>query len=793
MPTSPVSASARPALGTWLARLPSVLAASRARQIALWGAVALGLGGVAVSVGMWGVMQSPPAVATRAALDIAALLSVVLAYLLLTGRRRLVVSTQTAPIRMLWGLLALALVLLGMEALFAVTVDAVVDPKSRLPINTETATVAGVTMVAEALFTAALLAGLRSLVLYRRKPLAVGLWSGFLICALGFGLSISGAVSTDEARLYLPVVFLLGSVVFALLCSFRQGWVGVLSLRQRAIAAAATTLLCATLIGLFLLRDEGPARAAVAGAVLDGGSLTYAAAVSFAMERLTRVALLAGVLYTLTATLVLLFQLPTSEALAQRAGERRAMRALVDLLGRGLDIDSISQAVALAPVEAGLADAAWMAVPDPDSGTLTPRIAAAYPLAPEAAGAAADHRALADGASGGPLVIEHAAADHRVRTRPGSDLGSLVALRLGTGPEAGTLVVARKSPEGFQPDDVVALETFAAQAGLTLANAHLFAGALEREKLERELSLAREVQQRLLPETLPEIAGARLAAIEKPAQVVGGDYYDAIAIDDNCLGIIVADVSGKGAGAAFYMAEMKGIFQAASRLTRSPSEFLCRANEALSPSLKRGAFVSAIYGVLDADAGTLALARAGHCPALVVRAAPEASGEGMRQEARGTTQLGELASGDSATRTGESKRGSKSTRQPQLGTGDSEPRTHAARGSTEYIRPDGLALGMDRGPLFERTLAETKLTLGAGDVVILFTDGLVEARDASGEGYGYDRLAQSAARLCAGGHTCDPAALRDALLDDVARFSGQPETDDDVTILVVAWDGPAPA
>ncbi|OZC03577.1 PP2C family protein-serine/threonine phosphatase [Rubricoccus marinus] len=759
MPTTTAPASDRPSLGARLSRLPSVMVSSRVRQVAFWSVVALGLGGVAFANGSLGIARTPPSVGVRIGLDLVAVFSVALAYLLLTGRRRQRLGTPTEPIRVLWRLLLLAVLLLGAEFSFSLLVEGAVDAKSRLPMDLPTALVAGSALVTEALFVAALLAGLRTLVLYRRKPLAVGLWRGLLLATLLLGLITAGMLPSDDGRrLATAFVLMLGSV-FALACAFRQGWVGALSLRQRAIAAAAAALLGGALTGLFALRvTGGAARFPIADALMNGRTLAYSASVSVPVDLVIRLVLIAGVLYTLTATLVLLFQLPTSEALAQRAGERRAMRSLVDLSGQGLDVDSISQAVALAPVEAGLADAAWVALPDPDSGTLTPRIASAHPLSTQAASGAADHRALADGASGEPLVIEHAAADHRIRTRPGSDLGSLVALRLGTGPEAGTLIVARRSPEAFQPDDVAALETFAAHAGLTLANARLFASALERENLEREMALAREVQQRLLPETLPEVAGARLAAIEKPAQTVGGDYYDAVTIDDHCLGIIVADVSGKGAGAAFYMAEMKGIFQAASRLTRSPSEFLCRANEALSPSLKRGAFVSAIYGVLDAEAGTLSLARAGHCPALVVRAAPEASGEPTRTGA-----------GESAV-----------------------PSSDVAR-RTEYVRPDGLALGLDRGPLFERTLAETQITLAAGDVVILFTDGLVEARDASGEGYGYDRLADAAARLCARMDHCDPAALRDALLDDVARFSGHPETDDDVTVVVVAWDGLTPA
>lgn len=707
-----------------------MLTATQGRRLVLWGVASAALVGVAVAVGAFGLSGSPPSGPIRVGLDLAGILSVSLAYLLLTGRPRLQLGTTSAPLQTLWTLLLLATGLLAFEALCAVLVEGVVDAKSRLPENLETAVVAGLATVAEGVFVGALLGGLRSLVLYRKRRVALWLWGGLVLCVLGFGLTVVAALPGEANERLAPVFFIVLGGVFALGCAFRQSWVSALSLRQRAVAAALVVALGGALTGLFFLRVDGPARLAV-GPLSQGDGVAYAAAISMPIDMMTRLVLLAGVLYALTASLVLLFQLPTSETLVQRAGERRAMRALADLTGKGLDVDTLSDAVARAPVDAGLADAAWVALPNPDRGDLTPRVLAAHPVSAAVAEQAANARALVEAAEAAPFVVEHAAADHRVRARPGDGIGSLAAFALGRGPDAGVLVVTRRSSEAFQPDDVSALETFSSQAGLALANARLFASVLEKERLARELAVAREVQQRLLPKELPCIAGVRLAAIETPAQVVGGDYYDAVALSDDCLGLVVADVSGKGAGAAFYMAEMKGIVQAASRLTRSPSEFLVRANEALASSLQRGAFVSAIYGVLDASAGTLAIARAGHCPALMIR----------------------------------------------------------RDGTTEYLRPDGLALGLDRSGLFGKTLQEAKVNLAPGDVCLLYTDGVVEARNASGEQYGYDRLAAAASRECPREGPCDPTALRDALLEDVAAFTGHAEAEDDVTLVVAAWDG----
>src|SRR5690606_37698681 len=134
-------------------------------------------------------------------------------------------------------------------------------------------------------------------------------------------------------------------------------------------------------------------------------------------------------------------------------------------------------------------------------------------------------------------------------------------------------------------------------------------------------------------------------------------------------------------------AELKGIFQSVSRLTQSPAEALARANEALASSLGKNDFITAVYDVLPLAEGTLTLARAGHCPVALAR----------------------------------------------------------ADGSVELLRSGGLGLGLDRGPLFRRALQEQTLALQPGDTLVLYTDGLVEARNRAGEEFGYERLARTLA------------------------------------------------
>jgi serine phosphatase RsbU (regulator of sigma subunit) len=441
-------------------------------------------------------------------------------------------------------------------------------------------------------------------------------------------------------------------------------------------------------------------------------------------------------LYGITALLTLLFSLPATGAYAQRAGEVRAFRTLSALTldpSQGLDRERLAATMARAPVEAGIARAAWVALADPSRGTLAPTVVAANGLAVEAAARFVDAAALAQAAleQHAPLVLPRAAADHRVRARPGDGVGSLLVLPLvAGGQDHGALFAARATPDAFDEDETAALEAFAGQAALALSHASLFSEAIERERLARELALARDVQRRLVPAALPEVAGATLSARMRSAHEVCGDYYDVAELGGGCVGLLVADVAGKGAVAAFHMAQLKGIFQASASLSHSPGEFLARANEALRPSLGPRSFVSAVYAVLDPEAGRLTVARAGHCPAVLVR-----------------------------------------------------------DGKAWPLRAPGLGLGLDAGPLFKRTLVEQSVDLQPGDVVALYTDGFIETRDSGGHEFGYQRLNEAVVEAAARQDAEPARVVRDHLFRTLDAFADPDAAVDDTTLVVLSWGG----
>lgn len=712
-----------------------MLAGGRTRRALLWGVVALGyILLVTYHVGITAVGEPPSAITlTLINLSVAACVGV-FAFLLSGFFTRRLFN----PARALWTPLVTgalgALLAAGLVAATGGSVE--VDLETAVPEGFADVTqIVGVALI-ETVVALVLLFSLRALVLFKRTAGSVRNWRIMIGLMVAAALVLVGSGATDPVNSNLFHVILVGAAVVAMvLNAFRLAWIVYLSFRQKMIALGLSVGLIVLLAYFLQMRYVAagvPMRDMPAvGPELE---LTLTTIFSQPLSQFVVMTFGFGVLYATTAVLSLLFHLPTAAALQQKTGEMEALQALARLSGEVFDRDKLVDTIAGAPVEAGVAQATWLALIDEESGSLAPKIAAANGLTPMQIKALTDYEALARDALAeqDPILLRQAPADHRVRARPGDGIGSLLVLPLRAHAEPlGALFATRAVAEGFEDDDVGALATFAGQAALALNNADLFAERLERERLERELAIAREVQQKLLPQHLPRTPGVALSATSVPAAEVCGDYYDFVEIGDGCFGVIVGDVSGKGTSAAFYMAELKGIFQSASKLTRSPAEFLVRANEALAGSLGKNAFITAVYGVLDTEAGTFTLARAGHCPV-----------------------------------------------------------AHAhADGTVDLLRSDGLGLGLDRGPLFRRALKEQQIELKPGHAFVLYSDGLVETRDHAGNEYGYDRLAAAVARH----HGLAPDALRDALLNDLYQFAGHDAWDDDLTLVVVKWDGASDA
>lgn len=301
----------------------------------------------------------------------------------------------------------------------------------------------------------------------------------------------------------------------------------------------------------------------------------------------------------------------------------------------------------------------------------------------------------------------------------------------------GLLVLEPGAAGGFDERNRQLAAKLASQATLALENALLYEELREQDRMRGELQVARAVQQKLLPRTAPTATGFELDGLCRPATEVGGDYYDFLRLDDDHLGVVIADVSGKGASASLYMAELKGMMLSLATLERSPRSLLVELDRHLGPSLDRKVFVSMLYGVLDAPARRFTFARAGHSPLLHVRAAGSTAGERSSPPGRPC--------------------------------------------DCQLLAPPGIALGLSDGPLFEDKLEETSLELRAGDAVVLVTDGVTEAMSPAGETFGNPRLLDVVGR----GAGDDAVKLRTRILEAVDRHVDTAPRFDDLTLVVI--------
>ena len=265
--------------------------------------------------------------------------------------------------------------------------------------------------------------------------------------------------------------------------------------------------------------------------------------------------------------------------------------------------------------------------------------------------------------------------------------------------------------------------------------ADLLTEAAEKRRLEEELRIAREIQMSLLPAEPAALPGLAVTAACRPAREVGGDYYDFIRLDEHRLGVLVADVSGKGTSAAFYMAELKGVVLSLSRFHQSPRALLIEVNRILSASLDSRTFITMTYAVVDLAARRLTYARAGHTPLIRV------------------------------------------------------PRAPAGPPAPEVLAPDGLVVGLQfdgAAEKFAELLEESAFPIGTGDLIALFTDGVTEAMNADSDLFGEERLSRTLAEQV----HLPSHELKRRILGDVEAFAGGAEQHDDVTIVLLRVGGP---
>jgi sigma-B regulation protein RsbU (phosphoserine phosphatase) len=251
---------------------------------------------------------------------------------------------------------------------------------------------------------------------------------------------------------------------------------------------------------------------------------------------------------------------------------------------------------------------------------------------------------------------------------------------------------------------------------------------IESRALEHDLAIASEIQSNLVPKRMLKVPGYDVSAYYRPSKEVGGDYYDFITIDDENEGVIVADVSGKGVPGSLVMTMARAFIRMEAERSRntSPADTLMKANRMLAQDIKKGMFVTALYCILNKRTNELRVASAGHNPLAIWRAA---------------------------------------TNQVQL------------------VNPNGIALGFDKGPVFERTVKDEKIVLGHGDRIVAFTDGTVEAMNAQNQEFGDERFYTLIRDLA----PRDSNQMLNLLVKALDEHKGNAPQSDDITIVTLRY------
>src|SRR5712692_1988 len=276
----------------------------------------------------------------------------------------------------------------------------------------------------------------------------------------------------------------------------------------------------------------------------------------------------------------------------------------------------------------------------------------------------------------------------------------------------------------FSQSDFVVFKSIAEQSAFALYNAIIYSEANEKKRLDHDLEIARDIQRILLPAEAPAVNGFEISGINVPARQVSGDYFDYIKVDDQRLGVAIADVSGKGVPASLIMAICRSVLRSQAAQNPSPADVLKKVNRQLYPDIKEDMFISMAYLILDHVHNGVTLARAGHDAPLLYKRSSQ---------------------------------------------------------SVTPVKPPGMVVGIDSGNVFDRITGDFPIRLERDDCLVLYTDGVTEALDADGNEFGVERTMQSV--RASAGHGAQAIITR--LIDDLRNFVGSHPQNDDITLIAI--------
>jgi serine phosphatase RsbU (regulator of sigma subunit) len=274
----------------------------------------------------------------------------------------------------------------------------------------------------------------------------------------------------------------------------------------------------------------------------------------------------------------------------------------------------------------------------------------------------------------------------------------------------------------FAGKDIELLIAASNQTAIAIENARLYEEEAIKIKFDRELDVARKIQEGLLPVNVPQIRNLDTAGIMIPAMQIGGDYYDLIKVSDTQMFIIVGDVSGKGLSASFYMSKLQTMIQLFCDATKSPKDVLVELNQKIAGNIQKQWFITLTIAFVDVAKRSIKICRAGHTPTLKY-----------------------------------------------------------SNGVVNYIKPNGMGVGLEFGPLFEESLEEIEIPLVPHDIYVFTSDGINEAMNEDNLFFGYEDITN----ILKEKHNQSSKDLIKSTMTKLERFRGNKEPNDDITLVVL--------
>jgi serine phosphatase RsbU (regulator of sigma subunit) len=522
--------------------------------------------------------------------------------------------------------------------------------------------------------------------------------------------ALSSQFFTSESLSFIENTFLIVSVLLMVFNSVRISWIAFLSKKEKVYLLVISVVLSI----LFAVNLGNISGNGIHSQVLNSFSPSIDSFITTVM--------LYGAIYFFVLFFTTLFHLPTAEAYDRKAQEVSSLQYFSKLITEVLDFNDLAETVTDIAIKVSHSNAAWIMWKDYDQ---------LITLANKNIGYVDSERInkiilnkINFNKINSTKTISLSDERDKVGNAENFELLSVSPIR-SHGVVKGLLVAAKTEGKFFAKDDLSAVETFSDYASVAIENAQLLEESIEKERLERELDVAREIQKKILPDKEPAYDNLQISSVFIPAFEVGGDYYDFFELENKKLGFVIADVSGKGISAAFVMAEVKGIFESLSKTTERPKDILISANEILKNTLDSKTFVSAAFGIIDLQKEKLCIARAGHCPVLLLR-----------------------------------------------------------NKETLQIKPSGIGLGLIETESFEENMEEFEIELKNDDTIVLYTDGITEAKNDKledfGEAYFKDILLESS--------DFSALELSNKIIKEVTLFSQNYSQYDDITLVIFKFE-----